>query len=241
MHLLPGLKEYDALISLDTYMTGSFIEPINKLKNAVSIPVITMGTVKEGTYSIVNDQDLSFREIIEHLIDRHGCRDFVHVAGPRERSFCQERIDIFQNTLADHGLGCRDTESALAVFLIDMNGMKKINDRYGHAEGDFCLTTIADALQKCARLDEICIRMGGDEFVVLAKNYDQKKADVFMRMVQDLINQSTRKAGKNYQISVSIGCYMNVPEKEGFASIQSEAETYLGKADKEMYSEKQKE
>ena len=574
VYLLPDLKEYDALISLDTYMTGSFIEPINKLKNAVSIPVITMGTVKEGTYSIVNDQDLSFREIIEHLIDRHGCRDFVHVAGPRERSFCQERIDIFQNTLADHGLECgeerifygtlrpecgkavlkeiletyaaesnkklpdaivcvndytaigiiqalekegfrvpedvlvtgyddilraqfnepsittsaqpffhvgrigmeilkkvlrgerpeqltavpgtlclrqscgcetknmvrkdmirekyirtvsnleslalsntnlilgcaihetieeiydeiekgclretgfrdavlclidgwdqkkliqhryslkeetfnvvcgilngnsvkrqrlrkgqllpeemmnddkpyfifpvhhmqyflgyfiinpelkemeqlhikswlvsistvliswlfrhqltdtvkeleylyqtdmltglynrrgyyrffesyydecRDTGSALAVFLIDMNGMKKINDRYGHAEGDFCLTTIADALQKCARLDEICIRMGGDEFVVLAKNYDQEKADVFMRMVRDLINQSTRRAGKNYQISVSIGCYMNVPEKEGFASIQSEAETYLGKADKEMYSEKQKE
>ena len=136
---------------------------------------------------------------------------------------------------------CRNSGSALAVFLIDMNGMKKINDRYGHAEGDFCLTTIADALQKCARLDEICIRMGGDEFVVLAKNYDPKKADVFMRMVRDLINQSTRRAGKNYQISVSIGCYMNVPEKEGFASIQSEAETYLGKADKEMYSEKQKE
>ncbi len=574
VYLLPDLKEYDALISLDTYMTGSFIEPINKLKKAVSIPVITMGTVKEGTYSIVNDQDLSFREIIEHLIDRHGCRDFVHVAGPRERSFCQERIEIFQNTLADNGLECgeerifygtlrpecgeavlkeileayaaesekklpdaivcvndytaigiiqalekkgfrvpedilvtgyddilraqynepsvttsaqpffhvgrigmeilkqvlrgdhpeqltavpgtlclrqscgcepkdmvrkdmirekyirtvsnleslalsntnlilggaiheaveeiydeiekgclretgfrdavlclidgwdqkkliqhryslkeetfnvvcgivngnsvkrqrlrkgqllpeemmnddkpyfifpvhhmqyflgyfivnpelkemeqlhikswlvsistvlinwffrhqltdtvkeleylyqtdmltglynrrgyyrffesyydecRNSGSALAVFLIDMNGMKKINDRYGHAEGDFCLTTIADALQKCARLDEICIRMGGDEFVVLAKNYDPKKADVFMRMVRDLINQSTRRAGKNYQISVSIGCYMNVPEKEGFASIQSEAETYLGKADKEMYSEKQKE
>ena len=90
----------------DTYMTGSFIEPINILKKAVSIPVITMGTIKEGTYSIINDQEYSFRELIEHLINVHGCRDFVHIAGQRVRSFCLERIDIFKNTLARHGLPC---------------------------------------------------------------------------------------------------------------------------------------
>ena len=87
VYLLPDLKEYDALISFDTYMTGSFIEPINILKKAVSIPVITMGTVKEGTYSIINDQEYSFRELIEHLIEKHGCRDFVHISGQRVRSF----------------------------------------------------------------------------------------------------------------------------------------------------------
>ena len=106
VYLLPDLKEYDALISFDTYMTGSFIEPINTLKKAVSIPVITMGTVKDGSCSIVNDQDLSFRELIEHLIEKHGCRDFVHVAGPKERSFCLERIEIFQDTLTDYGIDC---------------------------------------------------------------------------------------------------------------------------------------
>ena len=108
VYLLPDLKEYDALISFDTYMTGSFIGPINELKDAVSIPVVTMGAVKEGTYSIVNDQDRSFREVIEHLIEKHNCRDIVHVAGPLERSFCRERIDIFKNTLADWGLDCGD-------------------------------------------------------------------------------------------------------------------------------------
>ena len=62
-----------------------------------------------------------------------------------------------------------------------------------------------------------------------------------MRMVRDLINQSTRRAGKNIGFKSVSACYMNVPEKESFASIQSEAETYLGKVDKEMHSEKQKE
>ena len=133
---------------------------------------------------------------------------------------------------------CRTAGTELAVFLIDMNGMKKINDRYGHAEGDFCLCTIADAMKKSACLDEICIRTGGGEFVVLAKNYDLKKADTYMRMVREAIDQSIRRAGKNYGVSVSIGCYRKVPESEGTASIQSEAETWLGKADKEMYKEK---
>ena len=104
VYLLPDLKEYDALISFDTYMTETFVEPINQLKKEAPCPVITLGTVKDGTYSIVNDQDLSFSELIEHLIQVHGCRDFVHIAGPRERSFCVERINIFQSILKSHGI-----------------------------------------------------------------------------------------------------------------------------------------
>ncbi|MBR0219797.1 MAG: substrate-binding domain-containing protein, partial [Clostridia bacterium] len=104
VYLLPDLKEYDALITFDTYMTGSFIAPIDRLKKEAPCRVVTLGTVKEGTHSVVNDQSLSFAELIEHLIRVHGCRDMVHVAGQRERSFCVERIDIFQHILAAHGL-----------------------------------------------------------------------------------------------------------------------------------------
>ena len=75
---------------------------------------------------------------------------------------------------------CRREGSELGVFLIDMNRMKEINDCYGHAEGDFCLCTIAEAMQKSAGQDEICIRTGGDEFVVLAKHYDQRKEETYV-------------------------------------------------------------
>ncbi len=572
VYLLPDLKEYDALVSFDTYMTGSFIEPINRLKREAPCPVVTLGTVREGTCNIVNDQDMSFSEVIGHLITVHGCRDFVHVAGPLERSFCKERIDIFRNTLARHRLPCGDdrifygtlrpecgdeiveqimaryaehgakdlpdaivcvndytaigiiqalesrgfqvptdvlvtgyddimraqsndpslTTSAqpffrvghtgmemllrllrgetvdrvvavpgtlctrqscgceplnyvrkdmvrekyirmvtnlenlalantnlilggavgitaddiyneiengclqengfrdavlclihgwdqkklikdrdslqsetfdvvcgicdgqpvlrqrlpkgqllppemmdddkpyyifpvhhlqyflgyfivsanlkemgqlhikswlvsistvlvnwflrnqltdtvreleylyqtdmltglynrrgyyrffetyyeecrsagteLAVFLIDMNGMKYVNDHYGHAEGDFCLCAIADAMKQCAAEDEICIRTGGDEFVVLARNYDQVKEFTYINLVREKIEKIRQVAGKNYPITVSIGCYRSVPNPGGVASIQSEAEYYLGKADEAMYAEKQ--
>ena len=572
VYLLPDMKEYDALISFDTYMTGSFIEPIDRLKRAMTCPVITMGTVKEGTCSIVNDQDRSFAEVIEHLINIHGCRDIIHIAGPRERSFCQERIEIYQNIMIEQGLPCdedriyygtlrpecgqelvpkilddyaekgdkplpdaivcvndytaigviqalesrgfkvpadvivtgyddilraqfneptittsaqpffrvgqtgmenlmkilrgekvnavtavpgtlcrrqscgcesldtyrkdmirekyirivtnleslalsntnlilggavgdtaediyneieagclresgfkdavlclidgweqqkliqhrytlkeqtfnvvcgswhgkpvkrqrlrkgqllpdemmdddmpyyifpvhhlqyflgyfivnpelkgmeqlhikswlvsistvlvnwffrnqlkdtvdelevlyqtdmltglynrrgyyrffesyyeecRNAGTELAVFLIDMNGMKKINDRYGHAEGDFCLCTIAEAMQKSAKQEEICVRTGGDEFVVLAKNYDHSKEQQFVRNVKEYIAQALRRSGKSYQFTVSIGCCRNVPDPDETVSIQSEAEQYLRNADQAMYEEKQ--
>ena len=106
VYLLPDLKEYDALVTFDQYMTGSFIEPINRLKRAAPCPVITLGSVKAGTYSIANDQDLSYAELIEHVINEHGCRDLVHITGQKERSFCIERIEIFRNTLTARGLPC---------------------------------------------------------------------------------------------------------------------------------------
>ena len=120
-----------------------------------------------------------------------------------------------------------------------MNGMKKINDRYGHAEGDFCLCTIAEAMRKSSTDGEICIRTGGDEFVVLAKDYNREKEEGFRRSVRKQIRQKLEEEGKSYGISVSIGCFRSVPEKEGSASIQSEAELFLNRADKEMYTEKQ--
>ena len=572
VYLLPDMEEYDALVSFDTYMTGSFIEPIDRLKKAVKCPVITMGTIKDGTCSIVNDQERSFAEVIEHLISVHGCRDIIHVAGPPQRSFCVERIEIYRNTMHAHGLPCgedrfyygtlrpecgeeivpqilddyavrgekklpdaivcvndytaigiirsledrgfkvpedvivtgyddilraqfnepsittsaqpffrvgqtgmktllrilkgeevppvtavpgllkrrqscgcepfnvykkdmirdeyiqrvtnlenlalsntnlilggavgetaediyqeieegclretgfreavlclidgweqrkliqhrytlkdetlnvvcgirqgkpvrrqrlrkgqllpddmmddstpyyifpvhhmqyflgyfivnpklqgmeqlhikswlvsistvlvnwlfrnqlketadelevlyqtdmltglynrrgyyryfesyyeecRSAGTELAVFLIDMNGMKRINDRYGHAEGDFCLCTIAEALQKGAKNEEICVRTGGDEFVVLAKNYNRSREEEFTQNVRNHIAYALRRTGKNYRFTVSIGCCRKVPDTDDTASIQSEAEQYLKNADQAMYDEKQ--
>ena len=133
---------------------------------------------------------------------------------------------------------CRAAGSELAVFLIDMNGMKKINDYYGHAEGDFCLCTIAEAMKKSAMLDEICIRTGGDEFVVLAKNYDEQKETAFTELLREQIESIRKAAGKPYSITVSIGCFRSVPALRGIASVQSEAERFLSNADRAMYDEK---
>ena len=134
---------------------------------------------------------------------------------------------------------CRAAGTELAVFLIDMNGMKTINDHYGHEEGDFCLRTIAEAMQQSALENEICIRTGGDEFVVLAKDYDAGRERTFITLFREQIDRIRQVAGKHYEITVSIGAYRCVPDPEGVASIQVEAERFLSQADHAMYAEKQ--
>ena len=133
---------------------------------------------------------------------------------------------------------CRSARTELAVFLIDMNHMKQVNDRYGHAEGDFCLRAIADAMRASAGADEICVRTGGDEFVVLAKNYDARREQAFIRGVRERLGERVKQERKSYRVTVSIGCCRSVPPEDDGLSVQSEAEQYLREADRAMYLEK---
>ncbi|MBQ2609609.1 MAG: GGDEF domain-containing protein, partial [Butyrivibrio sp.] len=56
---------------------------------------------------------------------------------------------------------------ALFVSVADMDGLKYINDTFGHSEGDFGIRTVCDTLQSVARGNEICVRSGGDEFFLI--------------------------------------------------------------------------
>lgn len=58
-------------------------------------------------------------------------------------------------------------DRALTVLLLDLDGLKQINDQFGHAAGDVVLKTIAERLQKAIRGSDLAVRLGGDEFLVL--------------------------------------------------------------------------
>ena len=135
---------------------------------------------------------------------------------------------------------CREAQTNLAVFLIDMNHMKAVNDNYGHAEGDYCLCAIADAMRRCATMGEICVRTGGDEFVVLAKHYDRARAEAYVRALREALDEVRRRDGKPYELSVSVGYSMMVPPADDAISAQNAAELFLRRADRAMYAEKKK-
>jgi diguanylate cyclase (GGDEF)-like protein len=59
-------------------------------------------------------------------------------------------------------------DKMLAVYVLDLDGFKPINDRYGHDVGDVLLTAVATRLQSLVRSSDVVARMGGDEFVILA-------------------------------------------------------------------------
>ena len=102
--MLPKLSEYDGLISLDSYLPDLYKNPVNDIKRHAECPVVTLGDVQDYSYNIVNDQALSFKEIVEHMVTVHGCKDFVLVSSDRDKSFLREREDIFTAVMEEHGI-----------------------------------------------------------------------------------------------------------------------------------------
>jgi diguanylate cyclase (GGDEF)-like protein len=75
----------------------------------------------------------------------------------------------------------------LAVGLVDLDGLRRINDRYGHLEGDRCLREAARAMEKSVRGGDMCFRWGGDEFVVVLPGTDRAGAEgVLARMAESV-------------------------------------------------------
>ncbi|MBR4409597.1 MAG: GGDEF domain-containing protein, partial [Bacteroidales bacterium] len=136
---------------------------------------------------------------------------------------------------------CCENHTGLAVIVVDMDGLKPINDNFGHYEGDYAIKAIASALTAASGTDEICTRVGGDEFVILAKNYDPMRANDFIRNVRDYISAKIRSENKRYEVKVSIGIYIANPSIEPKEELYDEYQIfskYLKIADKAMYDEK---
>jgi diguanylate cyclase (GGDEF)-like protein len=77
--------------------------------------------------------------------------------------------------------------SALSIALVDLDGLKRINDRYGHIEGDHCLQEAARAMERSVRGSDVCFRWGGDEFVVLLPATARDGAEqVLARLAEDV-------------------------------------------------------
>ncbi|MBD8679817.1 EAL domain-containing protein [Sphingomonas sp. CFBP 13720] len=74
---------------------------------------------------------------------------------------------LFENRLAHELLRCRRSGEQVALFAIDMDGFKEINDRHGHAGGDNALRHAARLLRECVRADDLVARIGGDEFAIV--------------------------------------------------------------------------
>ncbi|MGI6132360.1 MAG: HD domain-containing phosphohydrolase, partial [Bacillota bacterium] len=78
-----------------------------------------------------------------------------------------------------------DAEAVVPVSVVfgDANGLKLANDAFGHEAGDTLLVNIARVLQACSRSDDIVVRMGGDEFVVIMRDVgEEEAAEAVMRM-----------------------------------------------------------
>src|SRR5271166_5033449 len=128
---------------------------------------------------------------------------------------------------------CKRDNASLTLMVCDMNGFKKINDRFGHLEGNRVLRLFAQALKDSCREYDYVARMGGDEFVVIAPGLAADVAAKKVEQIRPLAQQAGFDVCGEDILSLSVG--LAVSPDDG-----NDAEQLLTEADRRMYIEKQK-
>ncbi len=118
------------------------------------------------------------------------------------------------------------------VLYADMDGLKTINDKYGHDEGDFALKEISMILKETFRNTDIVSRFGGDEFVAFALLGIPGSSDIIKRRIEEITERHNQCVQKPYRIEMSLGIC------EILCSKDMDIESVLEQADQKLYVEK---
>jgi diguanylate cyclase (GGDEF)-like protein len=119
----------------------------------------------------------------------------------------------------------------LALLLVDLDGLKRINDRFGHPAGDEAIRRLADVIRSQLRETDVAARWGGDEFAVLAPSTSKDAAAALAERIRALIPQEPAP----WQLSGSLGvAVIDPPSDEGIV----DSATLMRAADAALYEAK---
>ena len=173
---------------------------------------IENGSAFEGSH-LCMVQDISERRQKEEEIRYLNYHDIL--TGLYNRTFFEEarkRLDVPEMM-------------PLSFIIGDIDGLKIINDAFGHAQGDKLLTNTARIFTDCCRPDDIIARTGGDEFCVLMPKTDiQTARAVFAKMKERFEGYAAKTDKTSYFTSVSLGYSTKDRTDQPFADVYKEAE-----------------
>jgi diguanylate cyclase (GGDEF)-like protein len=149
---------------------------------------------------------------------------------------------LFQEHLESALHRARDTGAALAVFFVDLDNFKLINDSFGHASGDELLCAVAARLKHCTRTSDTVARQGGDEFLILVPDVGaarsvpkgtsaQDSADDIAWKIRRILQEPFVISGVEIYVTASVGISL-------FPLDAADRETLLKHADVAMYEAK---
>ncbi|MDR1159083.1 MAG: diguanylate cyclase [Syntrophomonadaceae bacterium] len=162
-----------------------------------------------------------------------------------ERKKNEEKLTEMANTDELTGVGSRrkglkylseclmDKNSRpLCVCYIDVDGLKMVNDNFGHNEGDRYIRAISTAILDSTRKDDNVSRVGGDEFMVIFVNKSKSHAQIVLKRINERLKELEKVFGDKYPLSFSYG----IEEIVGYDDVSPEQ--YIILADEKMYKNK---
>jgi len=144
-------------------------------------------------------------------------------------SFHDGLTGLYNRAYFDEELDRLDTERQLPITIVmgDLNGLKLINDAYGHSRGDMLLRNISDILKESFRKEDIISRWGGDEFISILPKTSVKDAESIIKRIKELCEE---KSTTEMPLSISLGISTKKSSSENIDDILKEAEDKMYKS-----------
>lgn len=117
------------------------------------------------------------------------------------------------------------------VFFCDLDGLKKINDNFGHDMGDSAIQLVAQVLKKVFRESDIVARLSGDEFGIIAPSFRLNNLENLRKKIAEENEKISRENNLPFILSLSMGCAEYGHDRSNLSEI-------LSKADEKLYEEK---
>jgi diguanylate cyclase (GGDEF)-like protein/PAS domain S-box-containing protein len=220
-----GRQEFEALtlkeIQSKIFKERDFKEIINRIKKKEELKIETALTDSRGESITVELKVQKIEEANQNLL-LFLCRDISEEKKKEEEIkyllFHDELTGIYNRRFFEEELQRLDSrrQLPLTIIMIDVNGLKLINDNYGHQIGDLLLQRTAENLKLSVREEDIVARFGGDEFAVLLPQTSAAKAKAIADRIRNQCSQ-TNIAGQ--PISLGIGYAAKVKVEENINEI----------------------
>ena len=207
---------YELATYLATRYTGyKFIElkGVSSVGVTIFIGILAVDLYKRATKSIMEQHEKAI------LVRRAYTDELTQL---NNRAYCSEHMRKLSV----------DENSKYTIINFDLNGLKKMNDTYGHIKGDELICYAALVLEKTFAKEGVVGRMGGDEFIAIIENDSTEFIDQLLVKFNENIQEANEKKSDLY-LSISYG-YATNTELEGGSS-----EKVYQLADERMYAHKQ--
>ena len=160
-------------------------------------------------------------EIIRDITERKQKEEEIEFL-----SYHDQLTGLYNRRFYEEELMRLDTERnfPISIAMGDVNGLKLVNDSFGHVVGDELLKKVAEVLKKGCRADDIIARLGGDEFVIILPRTSAVEAEKVISRIQEL---SLKEKSGAIDVSISFGYGTKTSEEESIQEIFKKTEDHM--------------
>ena len=172
----------------------------------------------------------SYNELAENIEQRKILEDRL-----RDLSYRDQLTGLYNRRFFDEEIKRLDKEEYLPISIImaDVNGLKLINDSFGHFTGDELLKSIANIIKKGIRENDIACRLSGDEFVIILPKTTEEEAEKVVNRFREMSYDRIFLKDMGIDIEISIAYGIGVKDR-----LDMDISQVIRKAEDYMYSRK---